>query len=216
MSEQWSRVDEHLDALFAAHDDALDAALRASDEAGLPQIAVAPNQGKFLQILSQSIGAKHVLEIGTLGAYSTIWLARALPAGGRVLSLEVNAHHAEVARANVARAGLADVVEVRLGPALETLPHVEGPFDFTFIDADKHNIPHYFSHALRLSRPGALIVVDNVVRQGAILDAASEDVSVQGVRRFNELVANEPRVNATTLQTVGTKGWDGFAIVLVK
>ena len=216
MSEQWSQVDEYLDALFAAHDDALDAALRASDEGGLPQIAVAPNQGKFLQILAQSVGAKNILEIGTLGAYSTIWLARALPADGRLLSLEVNAHHADVARANVARAGLANVVEVRLGAALETLPHVEGTFDFTFIDADKHNIPHYFEHALRLSRPGALIVVDNVVRQGAILDPASEDVSVQGVRRFNDLVANEPRVNATTLQTVGTKGWDGFAIVLVK
>src|SRR5262249_26776186 len=177
------------------------------------------NQGKLLMLLAQVRGARAILEVGTLGGYSTIWLARALPAGGRLITLESEPRHADVARANIARACLADVVDLRLGPALETLPGLaaagRGPFALTFLDADKPNIPEYFAWALKLSRRGSLIVVDNVVRKGAVIDAASEDPSVQGVRRFNELLAAERRVSATAIQTVGGKGYDGFTLALL-
>ena len=220
MSEElWSAVDKYLTATVVRPDAALDAAVEASAAAGLPPIAVAPNQGKLLHILALLRGAKRILEIGTLGGYSTIWLARALPPGGRLVSLEANETHARVARANIDRAGLGAVVEVRLGPALETLPGLAaegaGPFDLSFIDADKPNIPAYFEWALKLAAPGALIIVDNVIRDGAVADPASTDPSVLGVRRLNEMLRDEPRLTATTIQTVGSKGYDGLTIVLV-
>jgi predicted O-methyltransferase YrrM len=213
--EQWDAVDGYIADLFVGPDPALDAALEACVAAGLPPIQVPPNQGKFMQMLARVMSARSILEIGTLGGYSTIWLARALPAGGRLITLEIDDSFAALARENVARAGLADVVEIRLGPALETLPQLAGPFDFIFIDADKVSYPEYFEWSVKLSRPGTVIVADNVVREGAIVDAASSDANVQGVRRFNELVAAEPRVDATAIQTVGIKGYDGFAVLLV-
>jgi predicted O-methyltransferase YrrM len=217
--EQWTAVDRYLTDLFVPPDAALEAALQASAAAGLPAISVSPNQGKLLHLLARAQGARAVLEIGTLGGYSTIWLARALPEGGRLITLEADPKHAEVARANLARAGLAGVVELRLGPALETLPQLAaeraGPFDLIFIDADKPGYADYFAWALRLSRRGSLIIADNVVRGGGVVDAASGDPRVQGVRRFNELLAAEPRVSATAIQTVGSKGYDGFAVALV-
>jgi predicted O-methyltransferase YrrM len=218
--EQWSAVDRYITDLLVPPDPALDAALQASAAAGLPPIHVAPNQGKLLRLLAQVQGARAILEIGTLGGYSTIWLARALPADGRLITLESDPKHAEVARANIARAGLADVVELRLGQALETLPQLAaeglGPFDLVFIDADKPSTPEYFIWALRLCRRGSVIIVDNVVRKGAVVDAASGDPTIQGVRRFYELLAAERRVSATAIQTVGSKGYDGFAIALVE
>jgi predicted O-methyltransferase YrrM len=217
--EIWSAVDRYINDLLVAPDPALAAALQASQEAGLPPINVAPNQGKLLMLLAQLQGARNILEIGTLGGYSTIWLARALPAGGRVVTLEADPKHIEVARNNIARAGLADVVELRLGPALDTLAQLaiedRAPFDLIFIDADKTGYPDYLAWALKLSRRGSLIIADNVVRDGAVIDAASTDPNVQAVRRFNELLAAESRVSATAVQTVGTKGYDGFAIALV-
>ncbi|HTN92904.1 MAG TPA: O-methyltransferase [Sorangium sp.] len=217
--ERWSAVDRYITDLLVPSDAALDAALGDSAAADLPPINVAPNQGKLLHLLARIQGARSILEIGTLGGYSTIWLARALPAGGRLVTLELDPKHAEVARANVARAGLADVVELRLGPALETLPALaaegRGPFDFIFIDADKPSNPDYFAWALKLSRRGSVIVVDNVVRKGAVADPDSADPNVQGVQRLNKLIAAEPRVSATAVQTVGSKGYDGFAIALV-
>ena len=217
--ELWTAVDRYFSDLLVSADPALEAALAASASAGLPAINVSPVQGKLLHVLAQSIGARNILEIGTLGGYSTIWLARALPDGGRVISLEADPRHAEVARANIARAGLDDRVEVRLGMALDLLPGVaaEGgpPFDFVFIDADKPNNAAYFDWALRLSRTGSIIVVDNVVRGGDVIAAASDSPVVQGVRRFLERLAAEPRVSATAIQTVGSKGYDGFAIALV-
>lgn len=220
MSEaQWSRVDHYFAEQLLPEDPALEAALAASAAAGLPAINVSPNQGMLLQLLAQAIAAKRILEIGTLGGYSTIWLARALPDDGRLISLEAEARHADVARANLARAGLAGIVDVRLGRALDTLPRLEsegqGPFDFVFIDADKPNNTPYFEWALRLTRPGSLIVVDNVVRGGDVIDSGSDEEGVQGVRRLLERIADEPRVRATAIQTVGTKGYDGFAIALV-
>ncbi|HEX4149238.1 MAG TPA: O-methyltransferase, partial [Pirellulales bacterium] len=195
------------------------AALAAIAAAGLPPISVSPNQGKLLWMLARIQAARSILEIGTLGAYSTIWLARALPVDGRLITLESDPRHAAVAQANIARAGLANRVELRLGLALETLPEIaaegSGPFDLVFIDADKPSTPDYFDWALKLSHLGSVIIVDNVVRGGAVIDAASEDPSVQGVRRFHELLAAEPRVSATAIQTVGSKGYDGFAIALV-
>jgi len=217
--ETWTAVDRYLADLFVPSDPALDAALEASAAAGLPAINVSPNQGKLLQLLARMQGARNILEIGTLGGYSTIWLARALPAGGRLITLEFEPKHAEVARANFARAGLAGVVELRVGRALDTLPQLaaegRGPFDLIFIDADKENYADYFVWALKLARRGTLIIADNVVRKGAVTDAGSSDPLVQGVRRFNELLAAEKRVSATVFQTVGTKGYDGFAIALV-
>jgi predicted O-methyltransferase YrrM len=217
--EQWTAVDRYISDTVVPSDSALDAALEASTKAELPAIAVTANQGKLLHILARLVGARNVLEIGTLGGYSTIWLARALPKGGRVITLEVNSKHADVARANVARAGLASTVEIRLGAALETLPKLAGdklgPFELIFIDADKANIPEYFTWSLKLSRPGGLIIVDNVVRKGAVIDADSDDPDVQGVRRLNNMLTKEKRVTATTIQTVGSKGYDGFTIALV-
>ena len=220
MSDQrWSAVDAYITDLLVPADPALDAALEASETAGLPRINVAPNQGKLLHLLARAIGARAILEIGTLGGYSTIWLAKALPVDGRLVTLEADPRHAEVARANIARAGLAHIVEVRVGAALETLPPLADealdPFDLIFIDADKPNNVAYFEWALRLSRPGSLIVVDNVVREGEVIDAASHSETVQAVRRFMERLAAEPRVSATAIQTVGSKGYDGFAIALV-
>jgi predicted O-methyltransferase YrrM len=218
--ELWTAVDRYIEATSVPSDPALDAALEASDGAGLPSIQVAPNQGKFLSLLATIQGARHILELGTLGGYSTIWLARALPADGRLISLEAEPKHAEVARANIARAGLADKVEVRLGLALESLPRLasEGrpPFDFVFIDADKVNILEYFEWALRLTRPGSVIIVDNVVRRGQVIDPDTSDANVRGVRRFNEKLAGLTQVSATTLQTVGSKGYDGFTLAIVK
>ncbi len=217
--ELWTAVDRYITDLLVPADDALDGALRAAADADLPPIHVSPNQGKLLQLLARLIGARRILEIGTLAGYSTIWLARALPANGRLITLESEPRHAAVARANLARAGLSGVVELRLGQALDTLPQLAaqgpGPFDLTFIDADKPNIPAYFRWALTLSRRGSLIVVDNVVRNGEVIDAHSSDARVQGVRRLHELLATEPSVSATVLQTVGSKGYDGLAIALV-
>ncbi|HKH80068.1 MAG TPA: O-methyltransferase [Methylovirgula sp.] len=216
MSEaKWSAVDDYICDLFVGDDPILAAALAASDAAGLPAIAVAPNQGKLLHLLARMQGARAILEIGTLGAYSTIWLARALPADGRLTTLETNAKHAAVARANIDRAGLASIVDLRLGPALETLPQLAGPFDLIFIDADKESNADYFRWALKLSRRGSLIIVDNVVRDGKVIDARSRDPLVRGVRRLYDAMATEPRVSATAIQTVGRKGYDGFAIALV-
>ena len=217
--DQWTAVDRYINELLVPSDSALDTALEVSVAAGLPSIQVAPNQGKLLHLLARLQQARTVLEIGTLGGYSTIWLARALPAEGRLITLEADPKHAEVARANITRAGLSNMVELRLGKALDTLPQLaaenRGPFDLIFIDADKFNIPEYFRWSLKLSRRGSLIIVDNVVRKGAVLEADSTDPDVQGVRRFNDLLAAEPRVSATTIQTVGSKGYDGFTLALV-
>jgi predicted O-methyltransferase YrrM len=217
--DRWAAVDQYVTDLFEPRDDVLEAALAASQAAGLPAINVSPNQGRMLHLLARAVGARRVLEIGTLGGYSTIWLARALPPGGRVVTLEAEAKHADVARANLVRAGLAEVVDLRLGPALETLPDLveagRGPFDLIFIDAHKPEYADYLTWALRLSRPGTLIIADNIVRDGAVADAASGDMNVQGVRRFNEQLAADPRVRATIVQTVGSKGYDGFAMALV-
>ncbi len=213
--ETWSAVDDYICDLLVSNDAVLDAAIAASDAAGLPQIAVAPNQGKLLHILARLMGARTILEIGTLGGYSTIWLARALPPGGRLITLEADAKHAAVARANIERAGLGAIVDLRLGPALATLPQLAGPFDFIFIDADKESNADYFGWALKLSRRGSLIVVDNVVRDGRVIEAASTDPLIQGTRRLYEAMAVEPRVAATIIQTVGRKGHDGLALALV-
>jgi predicted O-methyltransferase YrrM len=217
--EQWSAVDRYISDLLLPVDPALDAALAASAAAGLPAINVSPNQGKLLHLLARAQHARTILEIGTLGGYSTIWLARALAEGGRLITLEAEPRHAEVARSNIARANLTDVVDIRLGKALEILPELVseglGPFDFVFIDADKENTALYFDWSLKLTRPGSIIIVDNVVRKGAVVNADSDDANVQGVRRFYEKLAAEPRVSATAIQTVGSKGYDGFAIVVV-
>ncbi len=217
--KQWDAVDRYFAELFAPPDPALDGALEASEAAGLPSMEVTPNQGKLLMLLARLQGARRILEIGTLAGYSTIWLARALPADGRLITLEANPTYAEVARANFARAGLAHVIELREGRALETLPKLAeesaGPFDVVFIDADKPSNPDYFAWALKLTRRGSLIVADNVVREGRVLDAKSSNTAIQGIRRCNALMAAEPRVSATAIQTVGSKGHDGFAIALV-
>jgi predicted O-methyltransferase YrrM len=218
--EIWTAVDRYITDLFVPPDTALTAALQASQSAGLPTINVSPPQGKFLQLLAKALGARAILEIGTLGGYSTIWLARALPAGGRLITLEADPKHAEIARANIARAGLAGIVELRLGRALDTLPQLaaegRGPFDLIFIDADKPSYADYFTWALKLSRRGSVIIGDNVIRKGAVLNpGASDDPRVPGVLRFNELVAAERRVSATVIQTVGGKGYDGFTMAVV-
>jgi predicted O-methyltransferase YrrM len=215
----WTAVDRYLTDLLVGSDPVLEATLEANAAAGLPPYDVSPNQGKLLHVLARGQGARRILEIGTLGGYSTIWLARALPPDGHLITLEFDPSYAEVARTNLARAGLSGVAEVRIGPALETLPTIaaagQGPFDVIFIDADKANNPQYLAWSLELSRRGSLIVVDNVVRNGAVIDAGSDDPSVQGARRLHELLAAEPRVSATAIQTVGSKGWDGFAIAVV-
>jgi len=215
----WLAVDRYIVDTLLPPDPTLDAVLAANAAAGLPAIDVAPNQGKLLYLLALLRGARRILEIGTLGGYSTIWLARALPAGGRLVTLEADERHAAVARANIERAGLAGVIEIRVGKALDSLAQLqrEGgePFDLIFIDADKPNNPKYLEWALKLSRKGSVILGDNVVREGAVIDAASEDDRVQGTRRFFERMAAEPRLSATALQTVGSKGYDGFALALV-
>lgn len=215
----WTAVDHYICDLLVPPDPALDGALDASEAAGLPRIAVSPPQGKLLHILARAQGARSILEIGTLGGYSTIWLARALPPDGRLITLEADPRHADIARSNFARAKLDQIIELRLGKALETLPQIaaegRGPFDLIFIDADKENITEYFSWSLALSKPGTTIIVDNVVRSGMVIDSASTDSMVRGVRAFNERLAVEPRVIATEIQTVGSKGYDGFAILFV-
>lgn len=217
--EKNTEVDRYLGALFAPHDAVLEGALAASTAGGLPEIQVSPVLGKLLHLLARSVKARAILEIGTLGGYSTIWLARALASGGRVVTLEYDPKHAEVARANFARAGFADKIEVLVGRAIDSLPRLEaekrGPFDLVFIDADKASNPDYFAWALKLARPGSLIVIDNVVREGKVIDASNADPDVKGTRRALEMMAAEPRVTATAIQTVGVKGWDGFAIALV-
>ena len=217
--ERWNAVDDYINDLFIHDDAALDAALKASADANLPSIQVAPNQGKLLMLLARAQNARNILEIGTLGGYSAIWLARALPRDGRLITLELEPKHAEVARGNLARAGVEDRVEVRVGPALDSLKRLADekhpPFDFVFIDADKTGYPDYLTWSLKLSRPGTMIIADNVVRDGKIADRNSDDRNVQAARRMNEMLADEPRVSATVLQTVGTKGYDGWAVALV-
>jgi predicted O-methyltransferase YrrM len=208
-------VDAFLDRIVVGEDPALTGAIEASDAAGLPPIAVSAQQGKFLSLLAAATGARRILEIGTLGGFSTIWLARGAGPDGSVVTLEYEPKHAEVARANLERAGVADRVEVKVGAALDTLPTLEGPFDLVFIDADKENYPSYLDWAVRLARPGAIIVADNVVRQGGILDAAP-DAQAQAVRQTLEAMGSNPQLDTAVLQTVGAKRWDGFAIALVR
>jgi len=217
MLDLWTRVDEYFGDRLVAGDDALEGALAANRKAGLPPIDVTPLQGKFLDLLVRISGARRVLEIGTLGGYSTIWLARALPDGGRIVSLESSAHHADVARENLRNAGVMDCVDLRVGRAIDTLPAlVDGePFDLIFIDADRQSLADYLKWAMKLSRRGTVIVADNVVREGKVLDAESDDPGVEGVRLFTEKLAAEQRLSATVLQTVGMKGYDGFAIAVV-
>jgi predicted O-methyltransferase YrrM len=217
--DQWTAVDRYITELLVPSDPPLDQALRRSAAAGLPAINVSPNEGKLLYLLARMSRARRILEIGTLGGYSAIWLARALPEGGRLVTLEADPRHAEVARASIEGAGLAGVVDVRVGLALESLPHIAAedpePFDLVFIDADKTNNAAYFGWALRLTRPGSVIVIDNVIRRGRVADPANADPDVLGVRRLNELLAAEGRVSATAIQTVGSKGYDGFAVAVV-
>ncbi len=217
--ELWTAVDRYLEGSIVTQNSALEAAVRASEAAELPAIQVTPAQGKLLHLLARSVSARNILEIGTLGAYSTIWLARALPSGGRLITLEANPKHAEVSRANIGRAGLSEIVEIRLGKAIDSLPRLaaegRGPFDFIFIDADKPSNPDYWAWALKLARRGSLIIIDNVIRKGAVADPASTDPSVIGTRKMFELIAAEPGVSATVIQTVGSKGYDGFALAVV-
>jgi predicted O-methyltransferase YrrM len=217
--ERWAAVDAFFDRLLPGRDAALEGAIRRSRKAGFPDIAVAPNQGRLLELLARATGARRILEVGTLGGYSTIWLARALAPEGRLVSFEIDSDTADVARENIAAAGFADQVEVRTGDAVDLLPQLAaekiGPFDFSFIDADKENNPVYFEWAVKLSRPGSMILVDNVARGGAVADAASRDSDVLGVRRLADMVANDPRVRATAIQTVGVKGYDGFLLAQV-
>jgi predicted O-methyltransferase YrrM len=218
-TRKWIAVDDYFGGLLAASDDQLEATLKNNQDAGLPAIDVSPLQGKFLQLLVHIAAARRVLEIGTLGGYSTILMARALPADGRIVTLEFSPNHAEVARANLQSAGLQERVDLRVGRALDTLPILaaehQAPFDLIFIDADKQNNPEYLQWALKLARPGTVIVVDNVVREGAVMDAKSADPDVQGTRRMTEIMGAEPRLSATVLQTVGMKGYDGFALAVV-
>ena len=217
--DQWTAVDRYFTEQLHLSDAALEAVMQANSAAALPAIDVAPNQGKLLHLLVRLTHTRKILEIGTLGGYSTIWLARALPPGGRLISLEFSPRHADIAGSNIQRAGLSDRVEIRVGPALESLPVVEkeglGPFDFIFIDADKPNNPGYLEWAINLSRPGALIIVDNVVRDGAIVDVSSTDPTIQGTRRMFEMMSLDSRLSSTALQTVGSKGYDGFAMAMV-
>jgi predicted O-methyltransferase YrrM len=220
MTQQlWTSVDDYITRLFIQSDPIMQDTLAASEAAGLPSISVAPNEGRLLMLLAQLCGARNILEIGTLGGYSTIWLARGMVSEGSLITLEANPKHAEIARLNIARAGFTDRVEVRVGPARDTLSQLasEGrrPFDLIFIDADKESYPEYLAWSIKLSRPGTLIIADNVIRDGKILDPTDTDPRVQGARRFNQLLAEEPRVKATVIQTVGGKGHDGMAIAIV-
>src|SRR2546425_1291779 len=216
---QWTKVDSYLNRLFAPSDPALETTLKTSKTAGLPAISVTANQGKLLHLLARAQRAKKILEIGTLGGYSTIWLARALPQNGHLVTLEADPKHAKVAKANIARAGLGKIVELRLGNARETLPLLvakkQGPFDLIFIDADKPGYPIYLEWSLKLSHPGTLIIADNVVREGKVIEPSRKDPNVQGIRKFNKLLSTDARLSATAIQMVGSKGWDGFAVGLV-
>ncbi len=216
----WTEVDQYIVDTLGLHDELLGKVQDACDSAGLPAIAVSAAQGKFLEILARTICARRILEIGTLGGYSTIWLARGMSENGRLVTLELDEKHAAVAASNFDTAGFGDRIELKVGAALDLLPLLEsgnpGPFDLTFIDADKANIPAYFEYAVRMSRPGSIIITDNVVRDGAVIDPASTDPSVIGVRRLNGIMASDPRVTSTILQTVGSKGYDGFAVALVR
>ena len=218
--DRWTAVERYFGDLLFPSDPALDAALADSVAAGLPPINVSAAQGRLLALMAQMIQARRILEIGTLGGYSTIWLARALAAGGRIVTLEIDARHADVARRNFERAAVSDRIDLRVGPAQETLPAIQaeglGPFDLIFVDADKPRYPEYLEWSIRLSRPGGVIVVDNIVRDGAVVDEHTADVRVQGVRRFNAALALERRVTATAIQLVGAKGYDGFAVMIVK
>ncbi|MCM3141088.1 O-methyltransferase [Brevibacillus sp. MER 51] len=217
--EQWTAVDHYFTDKLLEADSVLDTVLQVNAAAGLPAIDVAPNQGKFLHLLARIQGARSILEIGTLGGYSTIWLARALPEDGRLITLEYDQKHAEVAQSNITRAGLDQIVEVKIGLALDSLIQLheenQGPFDFIFIDADKKGNPDYFQWALKLSRKGTVIITDNVVRSGQVVDETNADPNIVGVRQFTDMVAEEQRVSGTVVQTVGSKGYDGFAIMLV-
>lgn len=217
--DTWIAVDDYVTGLLAPPDEVLDAAVRAGEEAGLPQIQVSPPQGKLLHLLAKTIGARSILEFGTLAGYSTIWLGRALPPDGHLVTLEASPEYAAVATASIAAAGLGEVVEVRVGPALDQLPRLDangvGPFDLTFIDADKVHTPDYFTWALEHSRPGSLIIADNVIRDGRLADLGDDDPAIVAQRRFHEQLAAEPRVEATTIQTVGGKGYDGFSLIRV-
>jgi len=216
---RWEAVDDYLVDALLVPDAGLTGARKAADAAGLPPIAVAPNQGKLLHLLARMISARAILEIGTLGGYSTIWLARALPDGGQLTTLEVDPRHVEVARRSLQSAGVGDRVEVKVGPALQTLPTLiaagSGPYDLVFIDADKRNNAAYVRLALELTRPGSVIVVDNVVRGGALADPSATDGDVLGTREVLHLIGTEPRLDGTAIQTIGSKGWDGFAVALV-
>jgi predicted O-methyltransferase YrrM len=220
MTADWAAVDAYISDRLLGEDRPLTDALAANAAARLPAIDVSPAQGKFLHLLARAVGARRILEVGTLGGYSTIWLARALPAGGALITLEIDPRHAEVARGNLDRAGVGDTVDVRVGPALDTLAALkaakDSDFDFVFIDADKENNANYVAAALDLARAGALIVVDNVIREGRVLDATSEDSMVQGTRQLFDMLADEPRLESTAIQTVGVKKWDGFVIAVVK
>ena len=219
MQDLWTQVDSYYGDLLAPADEQLEAVLQANEQAGLPAIGVSPLQGKFLEILVRISGARRVLEIGTLGGYSTIWMARALPDGGRIVTLEFDPHHAEVAQSNLKKAGVADRVDLRVGRAIDSLPKLVGtadtPFDLIFIDADKESYSEYLDWALKLSHPGTVIVADNVVRDGKVVDPECEDPRVQGIRRFAARMAAESRLSSTALQTVGIKGYDGFALAVV-
>lgn len=220
LAAKWNAVDEYFNSRLLADDPLLDAVLEANAKAGLPPIDVAPNQGKLLYLLAKLMGASSILEIGTLGGYSSIWLARALPPQGRLVTLEYEELHAEVAAVNLQLAGLADQVDIRIGAALDSLAALKqegaGPFDLIFIDADKPNNPHYLKWAMELGHPGTLIVADNVVRDGEVVNGASKDERVQGIRKFADMLATEPRLEATALQTVGAKGYDGFVMAVLK
>ncbi|HTA57606.1 MAG TPA: O-methyltransferase [Candidatus Baltobacteraceae bacterium] len=215
----WEAVEHYFDKVLVAQDSALEDALATAAAEKLPAIQVSSGQGKLLHLLARILGARKILEIGTLGGYSTIWMARALPEGGRLITLEAEPKHADVARKNFARAGVENKVELRMGKALDTLPQIAaervGPFDLFFIDANKSNMPEYFEWSLKLARKGSVIIADNVVRGGAVLEADSKDADIQGVRRFLEIVGKEKRVSGTALQTVSTKSYDGFAMVVV-
>jgi predicted O-methyltransferase YrrM len=216
---RWAEVDRYISDALVGEDPALDEAVAASAAAGLPPIAVSAPQGKLLHLLARAIHARAILELGTLGGYSTIWLARALAPGGRLITVEAEPRYAEIARANIERAGVGELVELRVGDALDVLAELmsasAGPFDLIFIDADKPRIPDYFRAALELAREGALIIADNVVRDGALADPTSADPKAEGGRRLHELLADEPRASATTIQTVGNKGYDGFTLAVV-
>lgn len=218
-NEQWAAVDQYFGGLFVPEDAALEAALKATGEAGMPAINVSPTQGKLLHLLAKAHGVKSILEIGTLGGYSTIWMGRALPADGRLITLEIDPKHADIARANIERAGLGDRVEIRLGAAITTLPQLfesgAGPFDLVFIDADKVSTPAYLEWAMKLTRPGSLIIIDNVVRNGAVADPGNSDPNVNGIQQAMAAMAADERITATAIQTVGSKGYDGLAIALV-